>query len=657
VQSYDGSTSDEKSVRKGNERLEGQTSLEERGGNIKSASRNRRETQESNRYGRNFSCETSDSFESRSSYGQRQKRPVSMPAFSSYQEYKKDYYDEYFYDDADTKFANKSKHDVINVAEILRMRNANKNKKTEHSHLKQRNIEKNSEKYHQIRKSSSAAESKDRNRQCSNRAKNSQNQPKLKQFLLDLPLNKMEKQNIKTNRQCSEKNDAINVNYKVETSEHNHSSKNLQKHNNARSMNEFYGKDVKYKSPETTDFHQKHVKGKPKDNQSRKYNSSSDLRQVETKHSVANTDYGLDNELGNVSIKNNKENKKTHIRPYNSSTDLREIGGKPDWSFGYPRRTKQSIGRQENKRPSGALTHNTRRGTKSSEKSNGADDGLDQGIALKNNRDLYNLRQNPESRTVGGIVKTQQDDDNEVFYNGNEDVCFDDGAMMALLNQTDNLLSKTDRLLHRDKNDRTFKQEVNCSANQNNPKIDKHHKEIHRNDNNVIKDTKSCSTLHHSEAETDAVNKCNLFLNNSTIGIHGITYSITETNSENVSTDNIDGNINSEIQCCSLQSCQSVDSDSRKEKSNVMKDNSSKVVSAEIKSMDLHDIRGITEFVCQCDCDNDNDNMLPIKYGEIIHIGLDGLGDGDKYWAYSPALKKYGFVHKQNVKIPMVTII
>ena len=656
VQSYDDSASEDMSRSGGP--IE-QMSVNERDDN-KTVITNRQQKQESNQYGRNISCGTSDSFESRSSYGQRQKRPVSLPAFRSYQEYKKDYFDEYFYDDADTKFANKAKHNVVNVAEILKLRNESKL----HAYLKQKHNahnSKNSEKYHQIRKSSSTAESKSHG-QCM-RPKDANNQPKLKQFLLELPSTKIEKQKANTNRLSSTDIDDVGKeNIKRKTQENKTSTEGLHKNSKPRDVNEFNGKDTKCKSPERYGYLQEYDARKQRDNKTRQYNSSSDLRQIEGKHSSMNADYDHPNHLGNVSNKKNEnKQKKAHLRPYNSSTDLRDIGGKPDWSFGYPRRTRQSIGRQEDRNTSNEVTNDNRRDTKSNSKrgknNHGIQDRMRKGESIqKGHKDLNRVKQTPDVSNADKSRKAQIEDCNKVLDNEADNECFDDEAMMALLDQTDTLLNKTEVLLHHNKKGRINKQEANNLLNPNDHLLNKYLAQKLKGDN----DKHTSSPLHHSKDETGAVDKCHLFLNSSTIGIHGMTYFVTsdnETIGEKITIDTLDGNLDSEIACSSLGSCQSVNSDSRKEKSSVMKDNSSKEVSEEIKSMDLQDIRGITEFVCQCDNDNDTDDMLPIKYGEIVHIGLDGQDGGNRYWAFSPRLKKYGFVFKQNVKIPMVTII
>ncbi|XP_045195324.2 uncharacterized protein LOC123550903 [Mercenaria mercenaria] len=670
----------------GNEREDSRQHVAERKTENKVSSVHQLENHKTDYNGRNVPCEIGDSFESKSSHGQKHKRPVSMPAFKSYQEYKKDYFDEYFYDDRDTKFSNRSKHDVVNVAEILKMRKTIEQRKHSHSNEKQRaHMKRNPDDHYGMRKVSSAAEHKNQhiqNEQSRNEQKESRdthNKPKLKQFLLNLPSTKIENQTANMEHQSSNKlhsytndDNVVKETIKQQARKRYNSTSDMQnKCTNTKGEYEFETGARRDNTHDKKAFHKTH-NIKAMKTEIRQYNSSTDLRQVDATHLKGKRGH---NEVNYQARKmsENKENysnkeKKTHLRPYNSSTDLREIGGKPDWSFGYPRRTRQSIGRKENERPVNENTKGSKRSTEDNNNRKSKNEYETEDRAHKVNN--FEVRKNIEDNAQQAENVGTTDNSNKTIdycdgrYKGeecNEDVPFDDSAMMAILSQTDNLLYKTDKLLHRD--DGFGKQKISKLLDQNilhkSNISDKTDKLIDKGDHNDM--TGRTFASHTERVDTNAAEKCYQFLNNSTIGIHGMTYSVTTENQMNG--DNISTNTSPEKQLDSgalynaSGSGKTESNDSRKEKSNVVKDNSSKIVSAGLKSLDLKDIRGITEFVCQCDCDTDIDGMLPIKRGEIVHIGLDGQDNNECYWAFSPRLKKYGFVSKQHVKIPLVTII
>lgn len=582
----------------------------------------------------------SNSIKSKPCHNSRHKRPLSMPAFKSYQEYKNDYYDEYFYEDTDTEFSSRSRSNVVNVSEILKMRKRNEQRK-------------------QIRKSESCVEDRNNHHNGRNflsterernegkiivrgdKKKHVHNKPKMKQFLLDLPSAKQEQdmKNIQNGKPVENVNNT-NANFQKQVTKSFNLSNEIQFASCVKHADKGFERnkgianicDKRYILQADTDIQVT----KP---MFRQFNSYTDLTQTEMKNQ---TEKARKDEIKTRSTdlarifpenkdKNLKQGKNTYLRAYSSSTDLREIRGKPDWSFGYPRKTRRSIGRTTTE-TSGTCNESTRR--KEDRKYRKSKDehkdetrkGTHEEINVESVVDRVSLEKfETENFHPGKEESTSKiNDSTESVENS-----FNDETMMALLRQTDSLLQKTGHLLGDDRTQVLREKRLDQGFDIGN--------------NMSTFDTEL-------EMTPTADEKCNKFLKNNTIGIHGMIYIVTEDSIKNHNQD-------SEIHITSKTKDAKEVKDSRKEKSNVMKENSSKMVSAELKTLDLQDIRGITEFVCQCDYEPDTDNMLPIKHGEILHIGLDGQDSGEWYWAFSPRLRKNGFVPKKFVKIPMVTII
>ena len=64
-----------------------------------------------------------------------------------------------------------------------------------------------------------------------------------------------------------------------------------------------------------------------------------------------------------------------------------------------------------------------------------------------------------------------------------------------------------------------------------------------------------------------------------------------------------------------------------------------------------------TEFVSQFDYKATARTALPLQRGEVIHVSMDNQTDKNWYWAYSPKLRRHGYVPRNYVQVPQVTII
>lgn len=646
-------------------------------------------------------------------HGHKHKRPVSMPACRSYEEHNKDYFDEYFYEDNDIKFADRPKHNVVNVSEILKMRSARE-------HLNETKLKQNVDIKCAVSKTRSAKEHITHTKAHVDREnKTEDSKPKIKQFLLDLPPtpihNKKESKN-KNYEKTHPKN--VKANHKTNCDENTnnarvcHSSRDFHDERPNKARNYHSSSDLQDKRQiKARNFHSSGHSADERPNKVKNYHSSSDLRNAgkeinikndrlgkENMHPINNScnkvvdkhtkeeyksthtarQYNSETDLRNTCIYEQKKNERNaeintmnhainkteshlnlrtpmaHQRAY-SSTDLREIDSKPDWSFGYPRKSRHSIGRVEYDNQTHHGKHiksgkhqsniDSRRETKGHE----PDRKLTRKQAIEasqNNRtkehvDSQNRRKKHEApvenlKYTSDIILSEESLDNETMNN--------------LLSQTDNLLHKTNTLLDEDGVDQTDQGNYGHDRRGDTFLVggEDNHEAIE-----LYNEDKDNEVRANNMVETCATDKCNQFLRNRTIGIHGMTYFVTEESNIN---DTFNNTTSSKSLGCS-NGQEHEFKDSRKEKSSVMKDKSSDLVFAELKTLDLRDIRGITEFVSQCDYNADTDNVLSMVHGEIVHVGLDGQDTGEWYWAFSPRLRKYGFVPKLHVKIPMVTII
>ena len=67
--------------------------------------------------------------------------------------------------------------------------------------------------------------------------------------------------------------------------------------------------------------------------------------------------------------------------------------------------------------------------------------------------------------------------------------------------------------------------------------------------------------------------------------------------------------------------------------------------------------QGMTEFVSQFDYKATSKTDLPLKRGEVVHVSLEDQTNKHWYWVYSPKLRKHGYVPRNYVQEPQVTII
>lgn len=593
-----------------------------------------------------YSHQNDESFLSRTS-DRRRNRPVSVPAFTTFQESRNGYFDEYFYEDSDTQFTNSDEHDVINVGEILKKRMAIETDKHERTSGKQRHDRTSGRRQH------------DTQLKAENQFHSEK--PKIKPFLLNLPNTNIEKQHSKRNNTGNKEKVDVETNRKLEGTQSSNSSgrvypddvsmnirnKNKGEHDcNPLSVNkkQLSSADLMLTGKNTTDESVKTKSSgstpncKSSGNKSSKkhpvlkqYNSTTDLRAIsdlsmenvedKTKYTGSSIN-GMNapekhNDLFNNArhkhkgkrqynsssdLRSTDEPSKTETKPdqhkhshhgtmghsatrrYNSSTDLRHTKDSTDWSFGYPRKSRHTSGEDQQ-------VTRVKNGSNAS------------------NRDTKILNLNGSR---GSSASSQRQD-----YSDSEDDHFDHEKMMRLLSETDDLLNVSDDLLCGDSNCES----VDETANECNAKVNK-----------------------------EANDKCNQFLTNSTIGINGMTSvprNIEATNTNNKSKNEV------KVKSKSIE----VQTDLNEDTCRNCSVCNNKKKKGQINTAFSSDVRGITEFVAQSNYEPEADNMLPMKMGEIVHVGLDGQESDKWYWAFSPRLRMYGFIPKEYVKIPMVTII
>ena len=64
-----------------------------------------------------------------------------------------------------------------------------------------------------------------------------------------------------------------------------------------------------------------------------------------------------------------------------------------------------------------------------------------------------------------------------------------------------------------------------------------------------------------------------------------------------------------------------------------------------------------TEFVSQFDYKATSKTALPLQRGEVIQVSMEDQTDKHWYWAYSPKLRRHGYVPRNYVQVPQITII
>lgn len=624
-----------------------------------------------------------ESFGTESSYSSRRhrsasRRPRSIPALRSYQEYQ-DYFDEYYYDESDKEFVKQPKQNVVNVGEILKLRDAKEQRKScSREGNEQNGVSTGKIQNNRSMKGNVDNETKDKD----NRRKASCDrgaEPQIKEFLFQVPHDKNQlqkrvsyKRNNKdfvkdSHRQPKGLHNQLKENELQKANTNEHTSKVSCENSQTRVSSNKRDNDVKNASS-------------PKNTKMRQYNSATDLRYLNEREQSVDIK-SFRNDAGNeqTNTKESTTTKYSHIRPYSSSNDLRDISGKNDWSFGYPRKVRKSIGRVEDK----ICCHHVHY-----DRCEKCFNQRHSGKKSHRNKDSFKSLTNRVEGTE--TVSSDKGDCSCISnsFSGKTSNYSDEDAMMALLSETANLLDKTDKLLdvrnlpvesketeHSWKypntsnkhklSDRVKTQNIHNRCKSTNDRKEDEHRKVkcdkskedhHRKDKTESSNCKTDEKIksHRDRHESDDSDdpkmvksmgneKCSQFLNNCTIGIHGMTYIVQKITDK--SEKEADSSMDVNTHLCD------------KMKRTVVSGESDNVLSLKLKDLDLNDIRGITEFVSQCNYDPKTENGLPIRKGEIIHIGLDGQDNDDMYWAFSPRLKKYGFVPKDHVKIPLVTII
>jgi len=522
---------------------------------------NKRPTQEQrkqSRKGRTKSVESS------------QRRPESLPIFKSYEEYKTDYFDQYFYDESDTRFGRKTTDSVVNVAEILKIRSDKKKANNNHS--------------------------KDTNNKA----------PTVKEFLMNLPSSKLDKKAVKYEK-CG----------------HNSSVKPVENFQATYTKIPQHANDGSYSENFVLQKHGTRHKS-TNDLRGSNHASTDDFRQRSNSHGVA----ASKDKMG-----------------------ANENLSKTDWSFGYPRksRSKQNINVESMDEKAQSSNFKVeekglKQETRSIEfKEVTPDKDNVRTISLFDDEAMFD-----NAKGITDVLKYLDDicdmnenscsDDNSMFYDEDEE-------MERLLHHTETLLSRTDGLLNAD--------DVEGATDQDG--------EAQDNDEEIENEFE-----HESEFEEplslESADKCEQFLNTQTIGINGIDRESTPDNYGNTYTKSNVGRDNT----CGVNNMNDLNKNTIKagldKNSNIYDRSNNNTHSHNFKPKikdkpPISDIRGITEFISQSNFEAGADDELPMRRGEILHVGLDGQDSGDWYWAFSPRLGKYGFVPKSMVKIPLVTII
>lgn len=525
-------------------------------------------------------------------------RPLSLPVFKSYEEYRKGYFDEIFYEDNDNRFGESTDKNVVNVSEILRIR---ARKQRDIARAKMKNIKENS---------CIKAETNETRKSV----------PNMKQYLLDLPSTKLEKPKDFATKSRSE----ATRKWSIEVQDNR--SRNCVQSNHDHSPTTFkngFGK------PGKTDKNTERGSNCKQEVSVKHYGSALDLRCVgveEKKHKKQATD-------------ETKLHRTTVLKQYSSTSDLRKNefdqhetfrqrsntgsqnirhsgqGEKLDWFFGYPRKTKQS------------------------------QSGTEKNSPASNPRISHHHQELPSNREE----KHQR---NKSRHTGANEESF----MMELLRQSGDLLGKSEALLHSDTDEYDYEDsevfETDTVATDT----------VYGDEDTVATDTvysdgeTVATDTVYSDGDSDLGNdKCSSFLSSSTIGITGmgIKYKEMSDIEKEFRCQNIPDFGKYAIHGNTAHSANNHDSENFPEDS---VDGFEPELDYSVRSS-LLDVRGVTEFVCQTDYEPEADNELPLKNGEIVHVGLDGQDSHKWYWAFSPRLKKYGFVKRKYVKIPMVTII
>lgn len=441
-------------------------------------------------------------------------RPLSSPVYKSFEEYRKGYFDEIFYEDRDTKFSQNAERNIVNVTEILKLRAR-----------KQRDAER------KARESKTNKYDKERPNGCSRGV------PMVKQYLIDLPSSKIEQ---------VKKNGTRTYNSGIDPRD--------------QCQGKTSNRGVPMKPDSGGD------KDKTVVHEERKYKDVKCYQTKNTAHYGSTTDLRNQNENQNISFRRrcnshgsdyDKHKIKQTCNP--SHTQVKAS----DWSFGYPRKTKQSH--------------------------------TDVNIPMSN----------------------------KACYEQNQ-------AMLEILQYTEDLLGTCGKLLDSDSEE--YDSDVFESG-----------------------DNEESMATDGQESEVDVNDKCSSFVHSSTIGISGMGIRAEGIESQNKSDipEKDKGDSNDKVESCDWKTVPDIVITGPYE--------SIKWVKPEVgvcnNSVSLFDVRGITEFVAQGDYEPEADNELPLKHSEVVHVGLDGQDNEHWYWAYSPRLKKYGFVPRPCVKIPVVTII
>ncbi|XP_052811103.1 transcription initiation factor TFIID subunit 1-like [Mya arenaria] len=473
-----------------------------------------------------------------------QRRPVSMPIFRSYEEYQKDYYDQYFYDEKDNRFGRKTSSNVVNVAEIMKIRSEKEQERAK-----------------------TFASNKTTN------PKEIKKVPNVKDFLLNIPSTRLE---LKTPKSHGHQNEVV----KAIDKDHLHNNHDTR--NTSRVTN-----DSKIEIAKATNglFNQTNSSV---NNRDMHYNSTNDVR--------TNSAFG-----------------EFELRPRSNSQSCAQHEGasadgaaaRQDWSFGYPRKSKHKsdsaeVYVQEKQCNKNSSTHEKIEDTINLTK----DDIEINPSPFENAQGITDVL-----RYLDEVCDIDNDDDEE-----DDDIFFDeDEEMERLLKQSGYLLDKTDDLLN------TNNDVVKVSAIELDGECD------------------------DSLISLDANDKCSRFLNNQSIGIYGI---------ETKNTNDVERSISPIVNGTETE---------HEYRNRVKPDENTKFDHyKEEKSKckpPVSDIRGITEFISQCDYKAEAEDELPFRQGEILHVGLEGQESEHWYWTYSPRLRKYGFVPRAHVKIPLVTII
>ena len=430
---------------------------------------------------------------------------LSSPIVRSFEEYKRGYFDEIFYEQrGDSKFSQNSERNIVNVSEIMKIRARRQ------------------------RVTSNDKEVKTTANFKPEPAK--RNVPTVKQFLLDLPSTKIEHV----------------------------------KQPNTNESSSRQGTNIQSNLCETRDNKCVEVKQSSGPHNSRERNClNPKLNEKNCQHSLSHQTkgfkYGSTNDLRSQSENQNvrfRRRSNSHGSEYNKHKTGRTDNSDSecsitDWSFGYPRKSKQS---QTNV-------------------SNGGNE----------NNFMFEFLQHTDGRADERLDSDSGEYDSDVFESDDE---------KSIL-------------------------------------------------------TERCGK------DIDINNKCSTFVQSSTIGISGMgvkgnnVHCAAEVKLTNKQEYRNEQSANSE----EITPKSVVSDKNRMEQKENNKDFGSN------SNFSLFDVRGITEFVAQGNYEPEADNELPMKHGEIVHVGLDGQDSEHWYWAFSPRMKKYGFVPRHCVRIPLVTII